>query len=239
MRVSFNIIRVYRMKVVFLYLSLGALVSETRDKPDKVLINPEPKLDNGSLTVREDDTIGPFNCSADCNPPCKIKWRYKDTADKIYDASSNGHELGIQKVNRDMSEFRCVAIYEQNEREKYNIVLNVQYLIQPLAYINGKQVPQRISAYQISEAEAVNLSCYVNSKPLSHIKLTKDIGSTISEEESSDWLNHSIESSQCSDTGTYKCTGLSTGFNNTEKTFELNVTCKYLMTRFFYYQIAN
>ena len=102
-----------------------------------------------------------------------------------------------------------------------------------MAYINGKQVPQRISAYQISEAEAVNLSCYVNSKPLSHITLTKDIGSTISEEESSDWLNHTINSSQCSDTGTYKCTGLSTGFNNTEKTFELNVTCKYLMTRFF------
>lgn len=102
-----------------------------------------------------------------------------------------------------------------------------------MAYINEKQVPQRISAYQISEAEAVNLSCYVNSKPLSHIKLTKDIGSTISEEESSDWLNHTINSSQCSDTGTYKCTGLSTGFNNTETTFELNVTCKYLMTRFF------
>lgn len=91
-----------------------------------MLINPEPKLDNGKLTVKEDDTIGPYNCSADCNPPCKIRWRYKDTSDNVYDAFSNGHELSIQKVNRDMSEFRCVAIYEQNEREKYNIVLNVQ-----------------------------------------------------------------------------------------------------------------
>ena len=91
-----------------------------------MLFHPEPKLDSGKLTVKEGDTIGPYNCSADCNPPCTIKWRYKDTADKVHDASSNGHELSIQKVNRDMSEFRCVAIYEQNEREKYNIVLNVQ-----------------------------------------------------------------------------------------------------------------
>ena len=86
-----------------------------------MLINPEPKLDNGSLTVREDDTIGPYNCSTDCNPPCKIKWRYKDTADEVYDASSNGHELSIQKVNRDMSDSDVLQF--MNKTKGKNITL--------------------------------------------------------------------------------------------------------------------
>lgn len=59
------------------------------DKPDKVLINPMPTVDNGKLTVKEGETIGPYNCLADCNPPCEVKWGYKDTAGKIQDVSTH------------------------------------------------------------------------------------------------------------------------------------------------------
>ena len=116
---------------------------------------------------------------------------------------------------------------------------DVSDLDKPLAYINGEQVQGHDSAFPMSEAETVNLSCYVNSNPVSQIKLTKGVAATISEEKNNDWLNHTIESSQCSDTGTYKCMGLSTGFNNTENTFGLNVTCKYFTTCFCNYQMAN
>ena len=96
------------------------------DKPDNISIDPEPELHNWALTVKEGETIGPYDCSADCNPPCEIKWKYKDINNHVYDASSNGHELSIQRANRSILLFRCVAIYEQEDREKRNIELDIQ-----------------------------------------------------------------------------------------------------------------
>ena len=95
------------------------------DKPDNISIDPELKLNNGRLTVKEGETIGPYNCSADCNPPCEIKWRYKDIDTIVHDASSNGHELSIQRVNRSISLLRCVAIYEKKNRTR-DIELDIQ-----------------------------------------------------------------------------------------------------------------
>ena len=96
------------------------------DKPDMLLIKPEPQLLYGKLTVTEGETIGPYHCSADCNPPCSITWKYKDTDGTIHDASSSGHELSTQKVNRSISLLRCVAIYEQQDRIRRDIELYVQ-----------------------------------------------------------------------------------------------------------------
>ena len=67
------------------------------DEPSILSIDPKPELNNGKLTVMEEETVGPYNCSADCNPPCEIKWRYKDINNNVHDASSNGHELSIQR----------------------------------------------------------------------------------------------------------------------------------------------
>ena len=96
------------------------------DKPDMLSIKPEPQLLNGKLTVTEGETIGPYNCSSDCNPPCSITWKYKDTDSTIHDASSSGHELSILKVNRNISLLRCMAVYEQRDREIRNIELDIQ-----------------------------------------------------------------------------------------------------------------
>ena len=85
-----------------------------------------PTVDNGKLTVKEGETIGPYNCSADCNPPCEVKWRYRDINNNVHDASSSGHELSILKVNRNISLLRCMAVYEQGDRERRNIELDIQ-----------------------------------------------------------------------------------------------------------------
>ena len=96
------------------------------DQPDNISIDPEPKLNNGRLTVKEEETVGPYDCSADCNPPCEIKWRYKEVNNNEHDVSSNGHELSILKVNRNISLLRCVATYEQKYRTRRDIVLDIQ-----------------------------------------------------------------------------------------------------------------
>ena len=33
----------------------------------------------GKLAVKEGESIGPYTCTADCNPPCDISWKYKDS----------------------------------------------------------------------------------------------------------------------------------------------------------------
>ena len=113
------------------------------DEPDMLSIKPDPQLLNGKLTVTEGETIGPYHCSADCNPPCSITWEYKDTDGTIHDASSSGHELSSQKVNRSISLFRCVAIYKQQYRIRRNIELDIQCkyfstTILPLFYISNE-----------------------------------------------------------------------------------------------------
>ena len=105
-----------------------------------LLIKPKPQLLNGKLTVTEGETIGPYHCSADCNPPCSIAWKYKDTDGTIHDASSSGHELSMTKVNWNISLLRCVAIYKQPYKESQNIELDIQckyfsITILPLFYI--------------------------------------------------------------------------------------------------------
>ena len=96
------------------------------DKPDMLSIKPEPQLLNGKLTVTEWETIGPYHCSADCNPPCSITWEYKNTDGTIHDASSNGKVMGVKRVNRSISLHRCTAIYEQKHREKQVLELDIQ-----------------------------------------------------------------------------------------------------------------
>nr|XP_022306712.1 uncharacterized protein LOC111113053 isoform X2 [Crassostrea virginica] len=95
-------------------------------QPDNISIDPEPELNNGRLTVKEGETIGPYDCSSDCNPPCEIKWKYKDINNNVHDASSNGYELSILKVNKNISLIRCVAIYEQKDMMRKDIELDIQ-----------------------------------------------------------------------------------------------------------------
>ena len=96
------------------------------DQPDNISIDPEPELNNGRLTVKEGETIGPYDCSSDCNPPCEIKWKYKDINNNVHDASSNGYELSILKVNKNISLIRCVAIYKQKDMMRKDIELDIQ-----------------------------------------------------------------------------------------------------------------
>lgn len=107
-----------------------------------------------------------------------------------------------------------------------NMYLNVSDLDNPIMVVNDK-IGESNYAVQIIEGEELRLSCYVNGNPVPKITFKKEADdSRISQSTSSDWLNYTTPS-KCSDMGTYKCTGESTGFNNTEKMFGISVICKF------------
>ena len=95
-------------------------------------------------------------------------------------------------------------------------------------------------AVQIKEGNKLRLSCYISGNPVPDITLSKETGvSRILQRNTKNWLNHTIESLQCSDTGTYKCTGTSTGFTEREKIFGINATCKSIITTYFLNETHN
>nr|XP_022306473.1 uncharacterized protein LOC111112896 [Crassostrea virginica] len=195
---------------------------------EKPTIIPEPPLNfNGKLAVKEGESIGPYNCTADCNPPCDITWKYKDsTSGDFFDVASNGL-LDSQIVNRSIGDFRCISKYSPDSGFKKieSITLDVLYLDKPLVSINGSTYSNQ--AVQAQERTTLHISCNVPGNPNPSICLRRS-GSTeiLKETSTSEVLNHSITRLQCSDTGSYTCSGESTGFDSKQRTFIVNVNCK-------------
>ncbi|XP_078330709.1 neural cell adhesion molecule 2-like [Crassostrea virginica] len=186
--------------------------------PDKLKILPEPQP---KVTVKEGEIIGPYTCTADCNPPCNITWKYKDSTSGFFDAASTGL-LDRQIVNRSIALYRCIAKYPSVMDVKESIKLDVLYLDEPLVTINGSSYSNE--AVQAQERTSLHISCNVSGNPNPSIRLRRS-GSTdiLTETSTSEVLNHSITRLQCYDTGNYTCTGQSTGFDSKQKIFGLNV----------------
>ena len=98
------------------------------DTSDKLTISPRPSQNlYNKLLVKEGETIGPYTCTADCNPPCDIMWKYKDsTTGGFCDVASTGL-LDSQIVNRSIALYRCIAQYSPDKDFKIieNIILVV------------------------------------------------------------------------------------------------------------------
>nr|XP_034318728.1 uncharacterized protein LOC105336863 isoform X1 [Crassostrea gigas] len=192
--------------------------------PDLLIITPQPNLNiNDKLTVREGETIGPFDCTSDCNPPCNITWRVK-TSDGFSDARSVMETLLKQAVQRNMKLFRCVAD-RGNKTSRQGIQLDVQYLDDTLLYING-EMKRNI---ELNENAPLRISCHVDGNPAPTIRLSRGQVDTELDERQGVWLNYTVNTAQCTHTDTYRCRGTSTGFNNTDKVININVLCN---TRF-------
>ncbi|XP_052692710.1 uncharacterized protein LOC128170988 isoform X2 [Crassostrea angulata] len=192
--------------------------------PDIIKFTPKPILNiNDKLTVREGETISPFVCTADCNPPCNIAWKVKGS-DGFSDARSEMGTLLQQQVQRNMRLFRCQAD-RGNKTSKQGIQLDVQYLDDTILYINGEM----ISNIELNENAPMRISCHVDGNPTPTIRLSRGQGYTELEQRQGPWLNYTIDTAQCTDTDTYRCRGTSTGFSNTEKVINISVLCN---TRF-------
>nr|XP_022307478.1 uncharacterized protein LOC111113474 [Crassostrea virginica] len=194
--------------------------------PDKLAILPQPLLNsNDKLTVKEGESIGPYNCTVDCNPPCDITWEYKDSTSGFFDVASTG-SLDSHTVNRSIALYRCIAKYRpyKDFNKIEDIKLDVLYLDEPLVSFNGSSYSNQ--AVQAMERTSLLISCSVSANPKPSIRLRRS-GSTdiLTETSTSEVLNHSIIQLQCSDTGNYTCTGNLTGFNSKQTVFGVYVNC--------------
>nr|XP_022305369.1 uncharacterized protein LOC111112254 [Crassostrea virginica] len=192
--------------------------------PDRLRINSFIN-DNIELTIKEGEAIGPYNCSADCNPSCDINWQYTDLDGNAHEVKTSKNSAILKiNINRTMSLFSCLGTYGSTVRLERNMSLNVQYLDETLAIVNGRQDTSQIL---LEENKTLHLSCYGNGNPNPTISLSRH-NEVIETLETIDdkWLNHTIERLQCYNSGTYKCTSTSAGFQNKEKRITVSVQCK-------------
>nr|XP_022306370.1 uncharacterized protein LOC111112826 isoform X2 [Crassostrea virginica] len=195
--------------------------------PDKLKIFPEPQLNlNGKLTVKEGDSIGPYTCTSDCNPPCDITWKYKDSTSRgFFDVESTGLLIG-HIVNRSIALYRCITQYPPDKKfkETKSIKLDVHYLDKPRVSINGSSFSNQ--AVQAQERTSLLISCNVSGNPNPSLRLRRS-GSTdiLTETSTSELLSYFITRLQCSDTDNYICSGESTGFDSKQTVFGVNVNC--------------
>ncbi|XP_061180583.1 immunoglobulin superfamily member 10-like [Saccostrea echinata] len=195
--------------------------------PEIVKITPlRPTDDGGRLKIKEGDTFGPYNCSADCNPPCTLQWKYKNTSGHFVDAPRSDFSsttLLEQKANRSkMTQIQCIAKNSEGRNEQ-NIVLNILYILKPKILLNGSS-DNRLN---ITEGEYLHISCYVDGNPIPTINLTRSLHDKILGAKNKHWRNHTILNTNCSDTDTYTCTGKSSQLGNVSTEFTLNVHCKF------------
>ena len=73
--------------------------------------------------MKEGESIGPYTCTADCNPPCDISWKHKDvTNGKFFDVASTAL-LDSHILNRSIVLFRCLAKYSLDN--DFKIIKNI------------------------------------------------------------------------------------------------------------------
>ncbi|XP_052710539.1 hemicentin-1-like [Crassostrea angulata] len=196
--------------------------------PEKLTFTPKPTFDKGyKFTVKEGDEVGPIFCSADCNPPCNVSWKYKES-NGLKDALSENGILLLQRVNRNVTQIICLSRWKTESMEK-DIALDVQYIDDPIINVNGEWVSDRISV-DIQERKPLHLSCFVNGNPTPSVRLGKSQNgrTTILSEAMDHWSNYNLSTgAKCSDTSTYVCYGKSQSTNlKTNKSIGVNILCE-------------
>uniref|UniRef100_K1QI22 Ig-like domain-containing protein n=1 Tax=Magallana gigas TaxID=29159 RepID=K1QI22_MAGGI len=190
--------------------------------PEQLIFTPKPNLNKyDKFTVKEGDVVGPIFCSADCNPPCNVTWKYKES-NGLKDALSQNGILLLQSINRNVTQIICLSRWK-TESVKKDFTLDVQYIDDPIIYVNDEWVSDRITV-DIQERKPLQLSCFVNGNPTLTVRLgkTQNGGTVILSEARDHWSNYSFGTgAQCSDTGTYVCSGQSTDLKTNTRAIDL------------------
>eukprot|EP00105_Crassostrea_gigas_P018388 XP_011436498.1 PREDICTED: uncharacterized protein LOC105334657 isoform X2 [Crassostrea gigas] len=195
--------------------------------PEQLIFTPKPNLNKyDKFTVKEGDVVGPIFCSADCNPPCNVTWKYKES-NGLKDALSQNGILLLQSINRNVTQIICLSRWK-TESVKKDFTLDVQYIDDPIIYVNDEWVSDRITV-DIQERKPLQLSCFVNGNPTLTVRLgkTQNGGTVILSEARDHWSNYSFGTgAQCSDTGTYVCSGQSTDLKTNTRAIDVNILCE-------------
>ena len=96
------------------------------DGPDRLRINSFIN-ENIELTIKEGEAIGPYNCSADCNPSCDINWQYTDLDGNAHEVKTSKNSAILKiNINRTMSLFSCLGTYGSTVRLERNMSFYTQ-----------------------------------------------------------------------------------------------------------------
>ncbi|XP_048751512.2 uncharacterized protein LOC125663257 [Ostrea edulis] len=209
-------------------LSNESIVSENSEEikinvlygPSSIIISPQLPV-NKTVSVKDGDFVGPYNCSADCNPACTIQWVYKLSSGTFGVAKSDGRTLLQQRVLKDKDSFQCVA-KSTFDKLYTSIDLYIMYLSEASFNANGKMQ----ESVDISEGEQLILSCVVDGRPTPRLSISRYSQIKILKSKVSNVIHVSIPEVKCSNTDMYRCTGSSAGFVSKQKEVAINVHCK-------------
>lgn len=96
------------------------------DGPEQLILTPQPTLNRfNTLTIKEGETIGPYQCQADCNPPCDTTWKYMNSTGSLHVLLNDGM-LVQQRVKRNVSLILCEAKWGIDTVINKSITLDVQ-----------------------------------------------------------------------------------------------------------------
>ncbi|XP_048750758.2 uncharacterized protein LOC125662560 [Ostrea edulis] len=192
-----------------------------------------PKLSH-TVSMHDNTSFGPVNCSAECNPPCIYHWEAIDPRGRVKDVVTTGRTLHPQTVRRgDIETYRCVTkgLYRNTEGKKTvsrDIKLNIQYLTQPtlLSTLNGNVVTGETILAKEGDAVTMNCSARGNPEPEVFIRTGENKRIGLLGPSSLSWYYHSFASGlRCTNTDSYTCIGINEEFQNTYTTVKMEVAC--------------
>ncbi|KAK7485517.1 hypothetical protein BaRGS_00023205, partial [Batillaria attramentaria] len=183
-----------------------------------------------------------FTCSADSNPPpATIVWRKNNSQDGDLDIGV-GPDIDIQSANhtKHNGNFSCHVTTGnlQGTGRTRNPLTSSDQLTVLVKYI-----PERSSLFlshvtgslTVSEGDDVVLACLADGRPTPDMTLVKKEtgsrvhyvkGGVLVVEDRDSWLNYTITSAQCSNTGTYTCTTRNDVGTGPETSGAIFVNCK-------------
>ncbi|XP_062585184.1 uncharacterized protein LOC134246853 [Saccostrea cucullata] len=198
--------------------------------PEKVEFSPNI---NSTITVRENDTLGPINCSADCNPPCKYRWESINATGHVTSAQK-GHVLPQRFVGRNnISRYRCMATGNVSNTDGFftstrEININVAYISKPNIHtiVNGNI--QNDSQITTREGDNVTVVCEVDGYPTPNVVIKK--GSKTGVKMVGNMFEHLshytfMNGMECNDSDIYVCIGRNIDYGEKLNQIQLKIDC--------------
>ncbi|RUS71179.1 hypothetical protein EGW08_021066, partial [Elysia chlorotica] len=209
--------------------------------PSQSDLKISPHVDNGAIVSKDIGGDLRYECTADCNPPCEIKWMYKSGINgSMYGEVQRSGVLDKKGLSRlDPGKYRCRAQNEHNRKDpvKTTFTLDLLYLEVPQVFMRGQPI-SNASIYE--QEDSIELKCVFDSNPRPLITWRSPSGEELLSEEGEGpqegldpdtrvWeslytsrLN--MASLRCEDSGVYSCLGNADN-KQVEGRMNVNVKC--------------
>ncbi|XP_062567178.1 uncharacterized protein LOC134229439 [Saccostrea cucullata] len=198
--------------------------------PDSVEIFPNFPT---SLSIHDNSSFGPVNCSASCNTPCYVHWEGIGPIGRIF-KSISGMTLPIQQIYRkEVMTYRCVAegLYNNTQGQTTairDIVLDIQYLTLPSFLVSVNKEFQKGLIIVIDERDIVALNCTAEGNPKPEVIIETRHGNKVGMlglRSKKSFTYTFLGGMQCTDTTTYRCTARNKEFNDSFSETKIYVKC--------------